>query len=90
MIRDLRRRLEGTVAARLTAKARAAGKVAVQERVRNSAVQVARLLEAASILSTQAPSCREAASAVKNGLNACRGQPEFLSQRKRQNPISAR
>jgi hypothetical protein len=26
----------------------------------------------------------EAASAVKNGLNACRGQPEFLSQRKRQ------
>jgi hypothetical protein len=33
------------VAARLTAKARAAGKVAVQERVHNSAVQVARLLE---------------------------------------------
>jgi hypothetical protein len=32
----------------------------------------------------------EAASAVKKGLNACRGQPEFLSQRKRQNPISGR
>jgi hypothetical protein len=54
------------------------------------AVQVARLLEAASIPFDASFVVGEAASAVKKGLNACRGQPEFLSQRKRQNLISGR
>jgi hypothetical protein len=111
----------------LTAKARAAGKAAVQERARNRALDLVPTIQelragdreslraiaggiggarhslrrgAASgplsrwracwrrpaPLSTQAPSWREAASAVENGLNACRGQPEFSQPKETAEP----